>query len=142
VVLVEGQGSKKSEKMTWTGRTDTNKRVVFNDVPVLDGLTRSEAKVLWGSPSAVHSKNSEEPALEFDPVLHEHMISHIQSCRARGDLSTPRSLPQIACSIQKGDYIIVKITKASGHTLRGVPIAKVGLIEANDILIPGQSIAR
>ena len=47
VVLVEGVAKKsKADQVLWTGRTDTNKRVVFSDCRVLGSLTRETASRL------------------------------------------------------------------------------------------------
>jgi tRNA A37 methylthiotransferase MiaB len=46
VVLVEGNGKKSTaDKVTWTGRTDTNKRVVFGGSKILDSFTPLDASV-------------------------------------------------------------------------------------------------
>lgn len=108
VVLVEGEGSKGG----WTGRTDSNKRVVFGDLPVLRGLRRDDAAVL---------------ALE-PPVLGnvERQVRDIMKMRGQGGER-----------ISKGSYIAVKVLSSRGHTLRGIPIALTTLTESSILNLPG-----
>ena len=85
LVLVEGPAKKSTpEHPMSTGRTDTNKRVVFEDHVIHDG---------W------HGKVA--------PT----------ACGGRSVQPNP------------GDYVVVQITQARGHTLRGIAIARTSLAE-------------
>lgn len=111
VVLVEGEAKNKGgeeKKRRWTGRTDSNKRVVFPDSAVLlEGLSQQEADVLKGVP--VVKDHDDITAGSIDNIIKQMIAS-----KGRGDSR---------CSITKGSYVIVKISGNRGHTLRGVPIA-------------------
>ena len=99
LVLVEGPTKKQSKvlvpgSMTWHGRTDQNKRVLFavDDVEDADDFRAMTAQT-W----------SEGDVLK---VLGEPQ-----------DGSTV--LPLVNATVSPGDYAVVYITEAKGHTLRG-----------------------
>ncbi len=126
LVLVEGEATKASVlKPMLTGRTDGNKRVVFPSLPTLahlnpnyflnmqsdlthpdldDQITTLSAKLVQGNTdcnSAVWSKNSSQT----DPW------------------------PMLPPSELIGKYVIVKIVKANGPTLRGIAVAVSGIVD-------------
>mmetsp|Transcript_18927 Transcript_18927/g.40723 ORF Transcript_18927/g.40723 Transcript_18927/m.40723 type:complete len:286 (+) Transcript_18927:1-858(+) len=100
-VLVEGE-SKRSRKagydgpMLWQGRTDQNKRIIFpvehcwDDAPLREWIRTT-------SNQQRNTINMERWAELQRPLLFDG--------------------PQV--SLQKGDYAIVQVTEAKGHTLRG-----------------------
>lgn len=107
------------ERRRWTGRTDSNKRVIFEDGPVLVGLTSQEAaKVLQGSSLSLQST--------LESILNSRKTSR-QSAAAT-DL-----LPAIYGGIDRGSYVVVQITEARGQTLRGQPVALSSLMGAHAI---------
>ena len=110
VVLVEGEAKSKGhsdDKRRWTGRTDSNKRVVFPDSAVLlEGLTQQEANVLKSMP--IVKDHDDITAGSIDTAI-KQMIASKGGRASRG--------------ISKGEYVVVKISGNRGHTLRGVPVA-------------------
>jgi hypothetical protein len=108
-VLVEGPGKRQG---TWTGRTDSNKRVVFADAPVLDGLTSVEAAAL-----------ALAPAVAADIGTAVAGLLKLRSTSLAGRVS-------------KGVVVAVKITQARGHTLRGQPLALTSLRQSHELNLP------
>ena len=109
IVLVEGAGNKVDKitgQSTLTGRTDSNKRVIMNDPEmVLDSLTQLEVPLFYGRSDHSHDYDSMQIA--------------IKQCNR--DRANKTSLIK---EVQKGDYVIVKITSNRGHTLRGEVVCK------------------
>jgi hypothetical protein len=94
----------------WTGRTDSNKRIIFSDKLVLIGLSIAEAQDVANAPANIDSIS--------------HVLHQVQSKRS--------SNIQLA-SITNGAYVIVKVIRATGHTLRGIPISLSSIQEADAI---------
>lgn len=92
LVLVEGEAKRSAPgTQSWSGRTDQNKRIIF---PVNDDVTC---------------------------IGHDSMLPMIQSIKRHG-------VPTAAClikedaprvALERGDYAVVEVTEAKGHTLRG-----------------------
>ena len=102
-------------KTVWTGRTDTNKRVIFNDDEVLVGMTSQEALLFRGlNGGDGGDSNSPQGSVAKDVRA---LIGH-QVGRSRG-------------RVRKGDYVIIKVLTCTGHTLRGVAVASTTLREAH-----------
>jgi len=117
VVLVEGEGDPQGN--TFTGRTDTNKRVIFPNQRVLQSISKEEAKHIAMSSLAY--------SLSPSSTLTELLESIVQK-RREG---------QPWCNeVKKGDYVIVKITAARGHTLRGLPVAQTSITQSTSLSLP------
>lgn len=119
-VLVEGEAKRPGQ---WTGRTDSNKRVVFSDAAVLDGLGADEAA-----------------ALALAPATHgsvEACVAGLLSHRGGSSPSTlAAGLGRQAGRITKGSVIVVKVLTAKGHTLRGAAVALTTLGQAFSLNLP------
>ena len=101
----------------WTGRTDSNKRVVFTESPVLmPSLSQVEADFFKDLP--VVKDHDSITAGSVDCAIKQMLAS--KGARAGGIIS-------------KGAYVIVKICGNRGHTLRGVPVAITTLNGATQI---------
>ncbi|KAL7489790.1 hypothetical protein ACHAW6_015632, partial [Cyclotella cf. meneghiniana] len=99
LVLVEGEAKKSTpEEKMWSGRTDQNKRCVFPDSQRF--WMEEEVRQLLS-----RTLSSESPFREqgMDPLLLDN---------ASDILRTP-------VGFSKGDYVVVRITEARGHTLKG-----------------------
>jgi tRNA A37 methylthiotransferase MiaB len=95
VVLVEGEAKSKPGCRAWTGRTDSNKRVIFDDPGnILEELTKEEATLIARTPIVAQS----------DESSHVSMLANI------GRKSTSK--------VEKGKYVIVQVLYGRGHTLR------------------------
>jgi MiaB/RimO family radical SAM methylthiotransferase len=107
LVLVEGPTKKQKPDLalgraTWHGRTDQNKRILF-DVEKATGSGLRNAKV-W----------------KEDHVLEVLQQQHQQPTTA--DLQIPLGHPTASngsTDLIPGDYAVVSVTEAKGHTLRG-----------------------
>jgi hypothetical protein len=116
VVLVEGNGKKsRVDEVTWTGRTDTNKRVVFLDASVVSGLLSREEAAVFASIPVRRDLDAPERRMTVATSIEAAMT---MSGRAR-------------VSVKKGDYVVVKIVSNKGHTLRGIPVATTSLMDAH-----------
>ncbi len=104
LVLVEGESKKSKEgKRSWGGRTDQNKRVTF---PVSNKHTLPQC---W----------SEEAIIPMLNVLNSLQGGGSSSNgMMRSDLMY-EILKNPKVSLHAGDYAVVQITEARGHTLRG-----------------------
>ncbi|KAL9178875.1 hypothetical protein ACHAXT_011848 [Thalassiosira profunda] len=92
LVLVEGEAKRSTaENPTWSGRTDENKRVVFDSRACL----------------------VEEEVNSF--------LSQVSSSKMLGgeDLSEDAGLLRTKVELSRGDYAVVQINEARGHTLKG-----------------------
>jgi tRNA A37 methylthiotransferase MiaB len=97
LVLVEGPSKKqKGNTKTWTGRTDQNKRILFPVDEVDDRVVKG-----W----------TEE---DIKPILDMSQAQDIEAETARSILNRAARV-----AIGQGDYAVVKVTEAKGHTLRG-----------------------
>ena len=121
LVLCEGEAKKSG---SWTGRTDSNKRIVFRDPEegqLLDGIGADEACVLA---LASASENAVAEALV-----------DLKTRRQGGRILEPglgRGSPRIA----KGVYIVVKVFSARGQTLRGMALATTTLKQGFEVNLP------
>ena len=109
VVLVEGEGRKAGD--TWTGRTDSNKRILFVDTPVLASPPSLEELL------ALRGMSVDGAAADADAY----------AARLRSAVDT--MCGSATTAVQRGDYIIVKVLYGKGHTLRGVALARTSLRE-------------
>ena len=128
VVLVEGDG----KDGMWTGRTDTNKRVIFaKDTPVLPAFSEIDAKVFSAMPVAFCQ-------VEIGQDYAATKAEAIKATRAlEGDIAGLISLRSEARGlVEKGSYVIVKIAACRGHTLRGVAISITSLANAYKLSLP------
>jgi MiaB/RimO family radical SAM methylthiotransferase len=116
LVLVEGPTKKQSKILesgcaTWHGRTDQNKRVLFsvNDVQNYDDFYRMTAQA-W----------NEQDVLRILEQQQQFVTSP-----SEGSIIAPLS----NTAVGPGDYAVVYITEAKGHTLRGRLLWKTNLAD-------------
>jgi MiaB/RimO family radical SAM methylthiotransferase len=120
LVLIEGASKRNMQEgqVTWSGRTDQNKRILFNVTPVQEQET------------AVQAMDGEW----MTTFLRQGSFLHSQndaSLYAAGP-------PGMTTSLVPGDYAVVQVTEAKGHTLRGrllwkTSLAKFAEVESNVI---------
>lgn len=126
MVLVEGHGKKsRPEQVTWTGRTDTNKRVVFPDNKVMGSLTAEEALVYRQLSAMASMSGAEMEAVEEEVIPPSVELATVHELLALSRRATE--------TVSKGQYIIVKIVSTKGHTLRGVAIAQSSITNAHNL---------
>lgn len=190
---MEGLATQRDENVgdiLWTGRTDTNKRVVFrtdgvqeyfragdvSTAEISSLLLEQEAGVVHKFNNLVINGLTADEVTEFSsksltfleplpplmPSLHGLDTIDVARLSLRNKIeavSVPSPAISVAdvvlkiiqerlrdsknstsflTSVKKGDYIIVKITGAKGHTLRGEPIAKTTLQAAYELRLPQQ----
>lgn len=183
VVLIEGRGASnnvaadhdllsiatdgRKRMMSWTGRTDTNKRVVIythadqcqrssasssrgvgtvitGDDPwqVMMGLDIDEAlafaRLSWQLGTSSLSSNSanqndvmhtaKQSATSLLAQDSQFLMRHLASQRRS---VTSQRLLSATEDIRAGDYLVVKIIEARGHTLRAIPLSITSLQEAH-----------
>ena len=111
-------GSASSMAAMWTGRTDTNKRCVFpvlrplaNSLNLLPASVLQSLRALRGKKQGVDECTPEAPT--STPLQEVHIAPHIYK----------------QSEVVVGDYVVVYITEARAHTLRGVPVAKSSIQE-------------
>mmetsp|Transcript_3118 Transcript_3118/g.6279 ORF Transcript_3118/g.6279 Transcript_3118/m.6279 type:complete len:579 (-) Transcript_3118:4548-6284(-) len=123
LVLVEGPTRKQRAELpggtaTWHGRTDQNKRILF-DVDVGVG---AETNTGITPVNAAATAWKEDQVLE---LLRRHQQSRLQHPR---DLGFSLENNAIATTdLAPGDYAVVSVTEAKGHTLRGRMLWKTTL---------------
>eukprot|EP01039_Chlorochromonas_danica_P001286 gene1286-1404_t len=126
VVLVEGNAS--SGPQQWTGRTDTNKRMVFSNSPILHHLEKDEAqqfaKVLPSKVSTLIQETIENRRSKYRSVV---LAGQYEAAGKRETELT---------EVTKSSYVIVKVMSAKGHTLIGTPIATTTLQDATKLGLP------
>lgn len=104
--------------VSWTGRTDSNKRVVFPAStflsPVLTGLSSVEAQRFAGL-----MLDAERGAVDLGSGINlvAGLVRVIQDERER-ERGSVGSSEEDEMVIEKGSYVVVKIIGARGHTLR------------------------
>ena len=103
LVLVEGESRKScADNRNWGGRTDQNKRVIF---PVGKGINGSGFPMCW----------SEDVVKPIFSVLSGGINSNGQTrTDFMHEFAKSNKVP-----LQPGDYAVVEVTEARGHTLRG-----------------------
>lgn len=106
LVLVEGTSRKKkkntNEPILWNGRTDQNKRILFPQTTTLEA-DDNHAVECWTEES-------------LRPIL-SSIISNHENDAATWFNDQLAKIPKV--SLQPGDYAVVQVTEARGHTLRG-----------------------
>ena len=151
LVLVEGYGKTKGDPsasssdpssltdttegtLQLTGRTDTNKRVIFPDLPVPIAASTSS--------SIDHSDHHTDLTREYLLNLAQSALtpavtpSHITEEGADEGQSVSATVPGLVSAV-KGDYVIVLIVPGGkGHTLRGIPLIKTTLQQAHLLPLP------
>lgn len=139
---------------TVTGRTDSNKRVI---VPVTDSTTGLDFTILDGTPvdqlgvehrnANLHdvqallsevrslriSSPSSSPINDLARRLQDILRTHVANPNRDKSTSPLFPLPR---RLRKGDYLVVKIVAAHGHTLRGLPVMRTTLLQAHALLRP------
>lgn len=157
LVLVEGRANKQPymDTILWTGRTDTNKRVIFgvteelrdgiygNVSPLLRGLSQDEARSFGQlslstdyTESPFPSPFSSSSSLQSTSVAVAAMVERCQSIRLRDGLKASASTSTTSGVVAKSTYVVVKILGGKGHTLRAAPIATTTLQEAYKLNLP------
>jgi hypothetical protein len=123
LVLVEGESRRSTpEQVQFSGRTDQNKRVVFSSAT-------ATATVDHGPQQHSHYWTSDE----IRPLLKQ--LPHIRSTNGN-DLGIHHHplLLQTKVPIQAGDYAVVEITQARGHTLQGRALWRTSLTEFHEMM--------
>ena len=142
---------------SWTGRTDTNKRVVFpaqsqtdgsGAFPALTGLSRQEAELFaqlsfgtgsrseTGSGSGGHSdsKTTRVAASEVDLSTAALAVASLVRSVAASRPQLHYDDWQVEGEVDKGRYVVVKVVSGRGHTLRAVPVAVLPNLAAAAVL--------
>lgn len=115
--------------VSWTGRTDTNKRVVFPasslTSPVLTGLSREEAEqfaslILKGERGGADLGPGLESVAALVQQIEHSRERHGEGISIRGDIDRQdeAEVESVVGAVEKGSYVVVKIIAARGHTLR------------------------
>jgi ribosomal protein RSM22 (predicted rRNA methylase) len=116
LVLVEGPTKKQSQQAhpgtsTWHGRTDQNKRVLFSAYDV-----KNDGNVITAQTS------------------NEHCIQRLLECQQQQPQNLQNMLKERMeefsdnTTLVPGDYAVVYVTEAKGHTLRGRLLWKTSLV--------------
>lgn len=108
----------------------SNKRVVFPEGPLLRGLLQPEAAAL-AAMEAVAGVGGPEA-----------LWGRLAELRAgRGGLGLGGGLGEGVGSVERGQYVAVKVVGGKGHTLRALPLAVLSLREAAALRLPGLATA-
>jgi hypothetical protein len=124
LILLEGPAKQSEEGLLFTGRTDGNKRVVF---PL------AKNSQLYPSMKSYRASSTPSPMLttvttsaaggehKHQDILSAHQAfqSSINTSPAVSALSPTQEVKELF-----GSYVVVKILKANGPTLRGVAVAR------------------
>eukprot|EP00581_Thalassiosira_minuscula_P007073 CAMPEP_0183702598 /NCGR_PEP_ID=MMETSP0737-20130205/648_1 /TAXON_ID=385413 /ORGANISM="Thalassiosira miniscula, Strain CCMP1093" /LENGTH=872 /DNA_ID=CAMNT_0025929231 /DNA_START=62 /DNA_END=2680 /DNA_ORIENTATION=- len=113
LVLVEGEAKKSTaENRTWSGRTDQNKRVVFaSDACLIEEEINPFLSHLSSSNNFSFNNKGEKSLL----------FSGIGNSDATG-------YPQTKVELSRGDYAVVQVTEARGHTLKGQALWRSSIV--------------
>ena len=138
IVLVEGMGKpNKDGSNNWTGRTDTNKRVIFSSAaPVLNELNLIDYQAFKSLPVTYSSQDF--ITIKDPQVIKEK--ARLATSETEIAVSNLMKISQMKEEkgyygmVEKGSYVIVKIAACRGHTLRAVPIALTSIKHAHSIL--------
>jgi len=100
LVLIDGQSKVPGQ---WKGRTDTNRKAVFNSSGILEKL-----------PDGISDKirNNTISGNEFTEMINNH-----------------KTQASNISEVQKGDYVIVRVDDVSNRTLFCTPVAKSNMTE-------------
>jgi len=110
LVLIEGEAKRSTaENRTWSGRTDENKRVVF-----ASGTFLMEEEVNPFLSQAISSRIFDKDE-RVEPFIFENLANENSFLRTKVGLS-------------RGDYVVVQITEARGHTLKGQALWRSSIV--------------
>ncbi len=140
VILVEGEAMKSTkENLSYTGRTDGNKRVVFpaNDIPILEA---ADLKSLWNNQQQIESKVDRVVGMNDGLPVEEVLFGNVSqwSDELKEQLlikgySLSQGEQKIASKDNLvGRYVLVKILKANSTTLRGVAVGQTSLVAVKE----------
>jgi len=148
LVLLEGPSTRSGSVLT--GRTDGNKRVLFPAAAVLTSLDRLDKKDLRPSDERVSCDSGDDLAMwlergrEDESALRKVLFSPFESIPtevktsllSEGLTALLDSHPHaIALGAENtGQYVVVRILKADGPTLRGVALSLSSIAEFNRFL--------
>ena len=142
IVLVEGMGKpNKDGSNNWTGRTDTNKRVLFSSAaPVLNQLNLIDYQAFKSLPvpysfqdfSSIKDPQVIKEKARLATSETEIAVSKLMKISQMKEENS--KLKSYYGMVEKGSYVIVKIAACRGHTLRAVPIALTSIKHAYSIL--------
>mmetsp|Transcript_3898 Transcript_3898/g.4218 ORF Transcript_3898/g.4218 Transcript_3898/m.4218 type:complete len:772 (+) Transcript_3898:92-2407(+) len=128
LVLVEGEARKSKEgSRQWRGRTDQNKSVIFP--------TEGESPMCW-------SEDAVKPILDTAAVFHHQSSSYHQNDDNTALHVAEKSSDSILNSfvhqapkveLKAGDYAVVIVDEARGHTLRGKLLWRATMQGFNEI---------
>jgi MiaB/RimO family radical SAM methylthiotransferase len=129
LVLVEGESKRQNASTPgirqWHGRTDQNKRILF---PVEFHGDEAKNSCTYTAPSTVPcwtEKGQIEPLLTVNDVSSSmavvltQMLNVVKDQSLTSTMTMPTILPRTTGQLQVGDYAVVHVTEAKGHTLRG-----------------------
>lgn len=138
LVLIEGEGKKSAGGPTWTGRTDTNKRVLFEDCSVVDVLTKEDAVAIAAMPWKGESFLTNEDATlrQANEAVAAALAMSQSQHQTHGSHGSHKHVRGAMTSLQTGDYCVVKILRGRGHTLQAAVAAKISLQEAHSLQLP------
>lgn len=115
LVLLEGESKRSSPgKRTWNGRTDQNKRIIF---PVDDDDDATTSISINNNDGATvipcWSESDVRPAIDA--------VRNHESCVVppHHHFFFDKDAAKKSARLRKGDYAVVHVTEAKGHTLRG-----------------------
>lgn len=101
---------------------------MFPEGPLLRGLLQPEAAAL--------------AAMEAGVGGPEALKGRLAELRAgRGGLGLGGGLGEGVGSVERGQYVAVKVVGGKGHTLRAIPLAVLSLREAAALRLPGLATA-
>jgi MiaB/RimO family radical SAM methylthiotransferase len=122
LVLVEGESKRQNASTPgirlWSGRTDQNKRILFPVQFNSDKDTAPSAVPCWTEshiqPLLSHGRGSVDAGLR-------QMLSVVDDQNLASTMTMPTMLPHTmgTTTLRVGDYAVVHVTEAKGHTLRG-----------------------
>jgi tRNA A37 methylthiotransferase MiaB len=141
--------------VSWTGRTDSNKRVVFPSSissPVLPSLSREQAELFASLPLPLSSSSDMTvfPGVDLAEGI-EAVAALVRKCNSdsyskdnsNSDSDSLEPPPPLLGEIEKGSYVVVKILSGRGHTLRAAPIAIISsLTMAHQLNLPSLKATR
>jgi hypothetical protein len=165
---VDVDDDKNTEDFWWTGRTDTNKRVVFPDfscaphakampnIPVINPTAESLLEAAGQAFYRMYKMDDQAGSISSeggseDTSIWTQSYERISGTEgndndsedgndpaSKSEVSLPSPLPVIG----KGSYAVVAIVGGRGHTLRGIPLAVTTLQHAHSLNLPSLRVPR
>eukprot|EP01082_Thalassiosira_pseudonana_P012755 g11421.t1 g11421 contig5:802702-805032(-) len=115
LVLVEGEAKRSTPgNRAWSGRTDQNKRVVFPDVG-------------YGGRGAFLTEE------EVRPLVSDVLSNKLNPTKL-GDIINAGDLLKTNVGLSRGDYAVVQIEEARGHTLKGRALWRSSIVGFDQLM--------